>query len=343
MRALSHHYAKVRQAEPTAELCVVFDIDGTIFDMRHLVVHVLLSYDRAHGTDRFHGLVADDIQHHEEDVDALMDVLQVPDDEREEIADFYRAHLWDREALLAASRPFEGVFSVIRWFVLQPRTHVVLNTGRPQRLRADTLESLNTVGAAYRVRFRTDDLLMADPNIDVPTAKVRALEALRRGGKRVVAVIDNEPDNLRTMAAGDVDSDVLFLHADTIFASQRSRGDRVISGRAYRLGSLVPARSLPARVAFVWHGVNDRLNLERFLASDVRWAEVDVRHDPVGRLVLRHDGYDESPVAPRRTSAVCCGGGDHRCGIRTLREARPEGRQLDARGRYRVGPCGRTR
>ena len=66
MRALSHHYAKVRQAEPTAELCVVFDIDGTIFDMRHLVVHVLLSYDRAHGTDRFHGLVADDIHYHEE-------------------------------------------------------------------------------------------------------------------------------------------------------------------------------------------------------------------------------------------------------------------------------------
>lgn len=41
--------------------------------------------------------------------------------------------------------------------------------------------------------------------------------------------------------------------------------------------------------------MNDEANLAQFLASDVRWAEVDVRRDPVGRLVLRHDGFDESP------------------------------------------------
>jgi hypothetical protein len=38
--------------------------------------------------------------------------------------------------------------------------------------------------------------------------------------------------------------------------------------------------------------VNDEVNLERFLASDVGWAEVDVRRDPFGRLVLRHDAFD---------------------------------------------------
>ena len=38
-----------------------------------------------------------------------------------------------------------------------------------------------------------------------------------------------------------------------------------------------------------------RVNLERFLASDVRWAEIDVRRDPVGRLVLRHDDFVEMP------------------------------------------------
>jgi hypothetical protein len=48
-------------------------------------------------------------------------------------------------------------------------------------------------------------------------------------------------------------------------------------------------------VTFVWHGVNDELNLERFLASDIGWGEFDVRRDPLGRLVLRHDAFDDTP------------------------------------------------
>jgi hypothetical protein len=55
MRSLSEHYERIRRQNPTDELCVVFDIDGTILDLRHLVVHVLLGYDREHGTDHFRG------------------------------------------------------------------------------------------------------------------------------------------------------------------------------------------------------------------------------------------------------------------------------------------------
>ena len=66
-------------------------------------------------------------------------------------------------------------------------------------------------------------------------------------------------------------------------------------GRSYRLRELVPDRELPSRVEFVWHGVNDASNLDRFLGSEVQWAEIDVRRDPVGRLVLRHDDYEETP------------------------------------------------
>ena len=105
-------------------------------------MHVLFAYDRGHGTDHFRGLVADDITHHEDDIERVLDSLAVP------IPDgataFYREHLWDRAAILAASRPYEGVFGVIRWFQLQPLTQVALNTGRAHHLREDTLESLNT-------------------------------------------------------------------------------------------------------------------------------------------------------------------------------------------------------
>jgi hypothetical protein len=41
--------------------------------------------------------------------------------------------------------------------------------------------------------------------------------------------------------------------------------------------------------------VNDRHNLRHFVASDVRWAELDVRRDPFGRLVLRHDSFTDAP------------------------------------------------
>ena len=98
MGALSEHSRRARERFPGDELCVVFDIDGTILDLRHLVVHVFLGYDRSNGTQQFRGLVV-----------ALMAALDVPPGLRESVAAYYVAHLWDDEAVLAASRPFEGV------------------------------------------------------------------------------------------------------------------------------------------------------------------------------------------------------------------------------------------
>ena len=49
--------------------------------------------------------------------------------------------------MLEAHRPFRGVLEVIRWFQLQPNTEVGLNSGRPEDLRAETLTTLNRLGA----------------------------------------------------------------------------------------------------------------------------------------------------------------------------------------------------
>jgi len=57
-------------------------------------------------------------------------------------------------------------------------------------------------------------------------------------------------------------------------------------------------QELPQHVQLVWHGVNDRWNLRQFLGSPVSWGECDVRTDPLGRLVLRHDSFDETPWTP---------------------------------------------
>jgi hypothetical protein len=55
MWELPLHYERMRRAYPDHELCIVFDIDGTILDVRYLVAHALLAYDREHATRYFHG------------------------------------------------------------------------------------------------------------------------------------------------------------------------------------------------------------------------------------------------------------------------------------------------
>jgi phosphoglycolate phosphatase-like HAD superfamily hydrolase len=295
MRQLAAHFTRARSDHPADDLCVVFDVDGTILDMRYLVAHVLLAYDRARGTAHFHGLRAADITVSENRVDLLLDELGLPEEVRLDALAFYRERLWSSESILAASLPYEGVLSVIRWFQIQPGTHVALNTGRSERLRVQTLESLNALASAFRVRFDPDLLCMRPGDQAVPTAKVASLARLREMGLRVVAVVDNEPENLRAMAAADAAGDVLFLHADTIFESQREPAGRSVAGTTYGLSGLVSEEELRERVHLVWHGVNDEENLREFLASGIRWAEVDVRTDPLDRLILRHDSFDELP------------------------------------------------
>jgi len=303
MGALASHYDAIRGAYPTDEVVVVFDIDGTILDLRHLVVHVLLAYDRDRGTDLFHGLVADDIAVPETRIDLMLGDLDVARERRDDVADFYREHLWDEAGQLAAGAPYRGVLGVIRWFQLQPGVRIGLNTGRPGSMRRITLDSLNAVGHAARVRFEPDLLFMRDDTTaSVPEAKVTALRAIRSRGLRVLAVVDNEPENLDAMIAAEDGDEVLFLHADTIFGSQRREGLRVVEGTAYELGGLISEEGMGEHVELVWHGVNDQANLAAFLRSGIRWAEMDVRCDPVGRLILRHDGFDERPWSPNERS-----------------------------------------
>ena len=296
MRALADHVRDTRAAYPDEELVVVFDIDGTIVDTRHLVVRTLLSFDRHHDTEHFVGLTAVDIVHHEARIDEILEPFGLPEHEHRRVRTWYLRHAWDPVAMAAAHLPYQGVMSVIRWFQLQPRTHVAINTGRPDPMRDVTLAALNELGHQHRVRFSGELLFMnaGGPN-DVAASKIEALRQLHEAGFRVVAVVDNEPAMIRAMAEADGTGEILFLHADTIFESRREPTPRTVSGSAYGLAGLVDEAEIGRRVTLVWHGVNDAHNLRQFAGSAIRWAELDVRRDPLGRLILRHDSFDETP------------------------------------------------
>ena len=297
MKKLAYHYEETRNKYPNDELMIVFDIDNTIIDMREMIVYVLTAYDRANGTHYFDKLSVGNLTINENQVPELLAELCIDEEEQAPILEWYVAQRWTSAAILSSRRPYAGVMEVIRWFQMQPQTHVSLNTGRPEVIREDTLRSLNALGSAYKVEFR-DDLLHMNPGSwedEVTGSKADGIRKFQRAGYRVFAVVDNEPDNLEAIAAIDDEQAMLMLHADTIFDSCRSKlPDTSVSGSDYDLTELIQRSSLPEHIRFVWHGINDEANLRQFLASEVQWGECDARWDSMSNeVVLRHDGFSD--------------------------------------------------
>lgn len=302
MRRLADHYRNMRARHPDDRLGIVFDIDGTIIDTRHLVRRVLLEYDRLTGTDHFRSLRIADVTEHEDDIEPLLG-RWVPDpEERARVLAFYRREIWSPESTRSANQPYRGVMELVRWFQLQPDTVVVLNTGRPEALRQPTLDALQGIAEEYRVRFPSEDLLMSQrpQGVGVAIGKVEALAELDRRGVRVVAVIDNEPENLAAMADADTDlvADVLFLHASTFFLTtarpQTPPPTQTATGDTYDLSHFLSTEDLvdPAlgttdptgHVTLVSGRIDSEDRLNAALAEPITWLEVPVGADPYGRV-----------------------------------------------------------
>ncbi len=301
MTTLARHYDRIRARYPDDELLMFFDIDGTIFDMRYMILNLLRKYDQEHDSAFFEGLELGDVDLHENHVDRLLERLNIPRPQRQRVLDWYLANRWSSTAVLTDHRPFAGVMEVIHWFQIQPRTTVALNSGRPAAIREQTLHSLNRLGQQYRVSFSDELLFLNSAGWDeqVEQSKVAGLRHFQKAGYRVFAAVDNEPANLTALADVDAENEILLLHADTIFESARSGLPAgAVGGARYDITELITEKALPREVQLVWHGLNDDTNFRQYLASDVEWAEFDVRSDPEGRLIVRHDSFEETPVEP---------------------------------------------
>jgi len=299
MRRLCDHYERMRCRYPDDEIMILFDIDGTILDSRYMIRYALVSYDRVKGTRLFTRLAIEDIRVSESQVADLLESMGLDGTLKEDVLAWYAERCWTPEGLLRSHRPFAGVMDVIRWFKIQPRTHVALNTGRPELIRRETLVSLNDIGREYKVAFRNEHLFMNRRgwNDGVIKAKTEGIRHFQANGYRVIAFVDNEPENLKAVEEMEGSHEILLLHAHTIFRSKRAElPARTVAGRVYDITELVPEKALPRHVQFVWHGVNDATNLRHFVASPVEWAECDVRFDPHGeKVVLRDDAFDDLP------------------------------------------------
>ena len=299
MRDLASHYNRARAIYPNDRLIILFDVDGAIVDLRYMMLSLLREYDRKHGSRYFRHLGMTDIDANENQMsDLLSRMSHLPDDARADVAGWYEGRYWDQDVMFESHRPFTGVMEVMRWFQIQPNTSVGINTARPEYMREDTLHSLNGLGREFKVFFPSELVFMSpyawDRNIE--NSKRQGIRYFRRLGYRVVAFVDNEPENLAAVSAMEDSDEIMLLHADTLFESARSRLPRAtISGDTYDIAELAYADTLPRHVQFVWRGVRDNNSLAEFLDSGINWCEVDVRTDPVtGQLVLASDPIDDT-------------------------------------------------
>lgn len=295
MRDLAFSYELARSTYPKDELLIVFDIDGTIVDERFLVHFLLAFYDREHETGYFADLAPEDISLPMGRMDEMLRSFGLNKDARDSVVAWCTSRAHTGAAVMEGHKPCKGVLDMIRWFQLQERTSVAINTSRPESSRVETLNMLNTLGRLYHVRF-DDGLVIMNNAQSIPQAKASAIRRFKNMGYRVVAVFDSNLENLEAIAGMEDAPETLLIHTDLLWRSSPSRRGRKLFGvHACDITELVKPDGVPRHIEFAWHAVNDDATLRRFLVSPVKWAELHVRRNDAGSMVLRRRSYKDVP------------------------------------------------
>jgi hypothetical protein len=203
-----------------------------------MILHVLRSFDRCHETGYFRHLFPKDIDVGENEIERMTAELSLSAREGRKVEEWFRKHSWSAPVVGNAHRPFPGAMDVIRWMQSQGHTSVGLNTGRPEVVRKETLNSLNGLGRLHGVAFHDDLLFMSryDWGRDIVRSKVEGIRHFQERGYRIVGFVDNEPENLCVVAEFDRREEILLLHADTTYSSDRDMiPPNAVSGKVYNI------------------------------------------------------------------------------------------------------------
>ncbi len=281
------HCRNVNLRHPGDRLLVVFDVDGTVVDMREAVLLALRDFDREHGTRHFDSLLPVQISKYEGALEKVLADREVSARDAEQVRTWFHERFWTIRYVMASYRPFQGMLDLARWFQLQPGVSVGFNTGRVESQRSETLHWLEMLGGENR--FSVDDRLLAMRpdgwSEGVAKAKADAVRAFLDAGYRVAACVDNDEADLAAIGHALDDPELQLIPARTLLNAHRSS-----EGAAVDLQTFIGPGDLPHGVESVWHGINDAHNLKQFVSSWFEWAEIDVRLNPAdGRLVAYHD------------------------------------------------------
>jgi len=299
MKALNLHYGYMKEQYPDSDLMLIFDIDGCINDMQYQLFRALRTFDKLQGTHYFYRLKPDKIKIHEDLLSSFLTQYQLLPVQKEVFLSWYTRY---RKSSRVQLRPMEGVIETICWFQMQSRTAVGLKNICSQDMRQKTIRALKKFGKDYQLKLPKE--LIYFPQHHSPSeSAVESLSYFRKLGYHVIVFVDSETQSLDAIAGEKDTHDILLLQADTVYRSNdRPVTAAVEKGRSYELRELVHEKDLPSTIDLVWHGINDRNNMQQFLSSPIHWGEVDVQtaHED-GSVLLQHDSplEDETQLIER--------------------------------------------
>jgi len=159
---------------------------------------------------------------------------------------------------------------------------------------------MTALGESYKIHF-DDELVAMNPHGSnaIARAKCEALERFRQAGYRIVAMVDDQPENAEAMAQSDPHGGTLYLLAHRLFAgTRRTAGLQqapIISGDGFKFDGLMPTEEVSKRVRLVCHHLQARSELLAFFRSSVEWGRIAVALDSAGvpNLVGR---FPEGPM-----------------------------------------------
>ncbi|MEE8058683.1 MAG: DUF2181 domain-containing protein [Pseudomonadales bacterium] len=287
MKALSLHYRYMKEQYPDRDLMLIFDIDGCINDMQYQLFRALRTFDQLQGTHYFYRLKPAEIKIHENLLSSFLTEYQLLPEQKEAFLSWYTGY---RKSSRVQLRPMEGVIETICWFQMQSRTAVGLKNICSQDMRQKTIQALKKFGKDYRLEL-PKELFYFPKNSSSAESAVESLAYFRNLGYHVICFADSETQSLDAIANEKDTRDILLLHADTVYRSDDTPITAAVEkGRFYELRELVHEKDLPPYIDLVWHGVNDRENMQQFLSSPIQWGEVDVQSvSEDGSVLLQHD------------------------------------------------------
>ncbi len=190
----------------------VFDLDSTIFDTRHRIVHLLRELACRQGYWDLYRIQP----HHLTDWDlgrsmARAGIAPERAEKMQANVESYFAQKFFDGAYVLHDHAFPGASSMV-WACYRAGLQVVYLTGRHQEMRAGTEEALLRAGFPYD-RPGTHLVVKPDLQTDDTVFKDEALREIRRWGPPVLFV-DNEPANVNLFLARHPEALTVFMEAD---------------------------------------------------------------------------------------------------------------------------------
>jgi hypothetical protein len=218
LELLIMHHENMRILYPDAELMILCECDGTVYDRRALTLHVLRSFDTAHETTFFKKVTVGQLPNTLPDIYELLHLLDIPYGISRDIALWYSRNLWDIAAVRQAHSTLANVIKVLTCLQMQERTHIGLCAERAGRSDEEFVTLINTLGSSAGLHIdRTGIFLDDDAAARASERVIRAWRHFQSHEYRLITIIDNrveaEPAHIFSI---DTSMEVLVLQAHAV-------------------------------------------------------------------------------------------------------------------------------